>query len=347
MSGTDPGADTDRRELEAGGVLRHSYLFSLLSDREIADVLPYLHGRFCPAGHVIFREGDPGEELFIIERGRVEISISLPDGSQRTLREFTAGDFFGEMSIVEGENRSATARALEPVELGFMKKADFFGIMQDLPAVAIKVMHRMYTIATERLHSTSEFLEEMVLWGEQARKRAVTDSLTGVYNRQFLDSSLPRMLKEAGGRGGELALIMVDLDHFRVLNDTWGQEAGDRVLRDAVSVITRFLRKPDVLARYGGNEFTILLPGTGVEGARRIAENIREGVARMDLAQALGTAGSDAPGDAPVTRVTTSQGVAVYPVHAGAPEELREQADRALYRSKELGRDRVSIAGTG
>ncbi|MFW6180847.1 MAG: diguanylate cyclase, partial [Spirochaetota bacterium] len=277
----------------------------------------------------------------------VQISIKLPDGSQRALREFSAGDFFGEMSIVEGESRSATARTLEHTDLFLMKKDDFFRIMEELPAVAIKIMRRMYTIATERLHSTSEFLEEMVLWGEQARKRAITDSLTGVYNRQFLDGSLSRMLQEAAGRGGDLALIMVDLDRFRVLNDTWGQEAGDRVLHAAVAVITRFLRKTDVLARYGGDEFTILLPGTGVERARRIAENIREGVARMDLAKVLGPGGSDAPVDAPAAKVTTSQGVAVYPVHAGTPDELREQADRALYRSKELGRDRVSIAGTG
>ncbi len=343
-------------------VLQRTYLFSLLEDAEISDVLHYLHTRSYPAGHIIFREGDPGDELFIIREGGVAISIKLPDGSQRILRNFTAGDFFGEMSIVENENRSATARTLEPADLYIMKKADFFGIMRDFPSIAIKIMYRMSTIATERLHSTSEFLEEMVLWGEDARKRAVTDPLTGVYNRQFLDGSLPRMIQDAARRGTELALIMVDLDHFRDINEKYGQDAGDRVLHAAVSVFTRFIRKTDVIARYGGDEFTILLPGTGLEEAGRIAENIRRGVARMPLAGAL-RPGGDEPqgadlqgGDSrgrepmegdPVTQVTTSQGIAVFPLHAGDPGELWKRADRALYRSKEQGRNRVSAADLG
>lgn len=328
-----------------GELLQRAYLFSSLGDGDIRHVLSYLKNRCYPAGHLLFREGEPGDELFIIRKGKVRISIRLPDGSQRVLRDFSRGDFFGEMSIVEDENRSATAEIMEPSELYVMKKSDFFGMMHDFPSVAIKIMYRMSTITTERLHSTSEFLEEMVLWGEEARKRAVTDALTGVYNREFLDSNLPRMLQDAARHGTELCLIMVDLDHFRALNEKYGQETGDRVLQAAVSVFTRHMREKDVLARYGGDEFTIVLPGTGLEEVLRIAENIRMGVAGMNLDGYVSAVGGDTVQAGSEERITTSQGIAVYPLDADDHRVLREHADEALYRAKELGRNRVCRAG--
>jgi diguanylate cyclase (GGDEF)-like protein len=334
LQGTPPGA-----------LLQSAYLFSPLDQEEIQNLISYLHNRSYPAGHLLFREGDPGDELFIIREGKVRISIRLPDGSQRVLRDFGRGDFFGEMAIVENDNRSATAEIMEHSQLYVMKKSDFFGIMHDFPSIAIKIMYRMSTITTERLHSTSEFLEEMVLWGEEARKRTVTDALTGTYNREFLDSSLPRMVQDAARRGTQLSLLMVDLDHFRVMNEKYGQETGDRVLQAAVSVFAGCMREKDVLARYGGDEFTIVLPETGVKEAERIAERIRMGVAGMSLHGCLPPDESQPGRVDSLDRITTSQGLAVYPLDAEDHLQLHERADRALYRSKELGRNRVSRAG--
>jgi diguanylate cyclase (GGDEF)-like protein len=340
-AGTEGTVGTGQGSLKAEGdtrLLKSVFIFSLLSGEELGSILPFLKVRSLPSNRILFREGETGEDLFIIRKGKVEISIRLPDGSQRRLRDFGPGDFFGEMAIFEEPTRSATARTTGPVEFYSMSRQDFFSIMSSRPRAAIKIMYRMSTIATERLHSTSEFLEEMVLWGEEARKRAVTDGLTQAYNRQFLEDSMERLFNEAAGKGRPLGLLMIDLDHFREINEKYGQDAGDLVLKAAAGVFNSCIRKGDIVARYGGDEFTILLPGADIARCSGVAQNIREGIALLSLAELLGR--DTAPGEG----VTTSQGLAVYPDHADGVQDLRERADRALYRSKEEGRNRVSVA---
>jgi diguanylate cyclase (GGDEF)-like protein len=286
-------------------------------------------------GRILFQEGEEGNELFIIKSGCMGISIRLPDGKEQVLRDFGPGDFFGEMSIFEDEPRSATCYALETAVLYSMEKSDFFRILESDPSIAIKIMYRMSSITTERLRNTSEFLTDMVLWGEEARKRAITDSLTGAFNRQYLEDSLERMFRNALKENRPLALIMVDLDHFRRINDGYGHGAGDRILLAAVEVFHRHLRKEDVLARYGGDEFTMVLADTDLEEASRIAEGIRRDVEKIStLKRRRGRPDG----------ITTSQGIAVYPDHARELRVLREMADKALYKSKEEGRNRVSAA---
>jgi two-component system cell cycle response regulator len=178
----------------------------------------------------------------------------------------------------------------------------------------------------------------MVEWGEEARRRAITDELTGVYNRRFLDEALKDYFAAARESGKPLSLIMVDLDHFREINEIYGPQAGDRTLVEAVSAFKRVLRGKDVIARYGGDEFTVILPETGLQAAGELAEKIRREIA--------GGAARPEPGDArkPGVRVTTSQGVAAFPDNGDDIRTIKEKADGALYRAKEAGRNRVVCA---
>ncbi len=315
--------------------LKHVDLFSLLSDEEIETIMGFLTTLNVDEGDTLFRQGDEGHELFIVMNGRIRVAITLHDGREKDITEFMPGDFFGEMSIFENAPRSATCYASEQSSLYTLMGRDFLRLMEDSPSLAIKIMYRMSNITTRRLRNTGEFLSDMVLWGERARKRAITDELTGVYNRHFLDDALENQVQRAKERGGLLSIVMVDLDHFRSLNDTYGHQVGDEILLAAVSVFRKHLRKSDILARYGGDEFTILLPQTGMEEAETIAKRVCDEVCGMDI---LGKGGGE------FTRVTTSQGIAVFPHHAEDVPSLLKKADEALYRAKELGRNRVVCA---
>jgi diguanylate cyclase (GGDEF)-like protein len=318
--------------------LRHVEIFSLLEDAELGALLRRLHARDVESGSLIFEEGEGGSELFIVQTGRVAVSVRLNNGLEQVIAEFRAGDFFGEMSIFEDAPRSASCRTKEKSTLLSFNKEDFNRFTAEHPQISIKLMHKMLSITTWRLRNTSEFVSDMVEWGEEARRRAITDELTGVYNRRFLDEALEGYFAAARDSGKPLSLIMVDLDRFREINETYGPKEGDRAIVAAVSAFKRVLRENDVIARYGGDEFTVILPETGLKAAGEIAERMRREIARPS-----GGSASPETGTSEV-RVTTSQGVAAYPDNGRDARTVREKADEALYRAKEAGRNRVVCA---
>jgi len=315
--------------------LGHVDIFSLLSPSERRVLLDTMNFVEFEKGHVIFKEGDRGDTLYIVQSGTVSISLRLANGQERELVEFSAGDFFGEMSIFENAPRSASCTTKEDSTLFTLSGDTFFQFVESHPFIAIKIMYRMLNSTSQRLRNTDEFLSDMVQWGEKARKRAVTDELTGVYNRRFLDEALEEYFISSKAEMQSLSLVMVDLDNFRDINESFSTEVGDAVIISVVEVFRKKLRAQDVIARYGGDEFTILLPDTGSREARRLAEDICVCIERLDVLEEL---------KGPITRVTTSQGIATYPEHAETLKSLREKADQALYRAKHEGRNRVVIA---
>lgn len=164
-----------------------------------------------------------------------------------------------------------------------------------------------------------------------AQARAMTDALTGLPNRWALQDALKRMLAQASRGGTPLALVMLDLDHFKQLNDAHGHDAGDQALAAVGHALTSTLRTSDLAARSGGEEFSVLLPETPLEGALAVAEQMRAAIAAIEL-------------PIPGVRLTASFGVAVLGVHASDADTLARVADRALYAAKRAGRNRVEIA---
>lgn len=163
---------------------------------------------------------------------------------------------------------------------------------------------------------------------------AVRDGLTGLYNRRYLDETLEREVSRARREGNPLALVMIDIDYFKRVNDTYGHQVGDEALRMLASVLLANIRTEDVACRYGGEEFLMLLPNMPLEAALERAELWRSAV--QDLAITLGS-----------TRITftVSLGVAAYPEHGKTPDDLTRCADQALYRAKNDGRNQVSVYG--
>lgn len=166
----------------------------------------------------------------------------------------------------------------------------------------------------------------------QLDRMARTDALTGLLNRRGFDEALARELARADRSGEPLALIIGDLDRFKMVNDLLGHSGGDAVLRRAAEAITATVRRVDIPARLGGEEFAVICPSCGSLDAYDLAERIRE---RIGEALSL-----------PGTRVTVSFGAAVYPRDAAGAEALFKAADDACYAAKRLGRDRtVAVAG--
>ena len=312
--------------------LKNVNIFSLLSEDVIENLLRYIRVRDVKANTVLFREGDPGNELYIVESGVIGITLLLPDGKQQEIYETHAGEFFGEMAIFENAPRSATCRAKRSTRLLTLSEEDFFNIIDEKPEIAISIMFRMLNITTQRLRSTGGFLTEMVAWGEKARKRTITDELTGVYNRRYLEDNIVTQFERARMENQPLSILMVDLDFFRDINETFGHEIGDRVIIEAVSVYKKYLRDGDVIARYGGDEFTVVLPDTPTNEAFRMAETIRQEISLLNVV----------PKDRDHTvRITTSQGLATFPEHGDDLKALRQKADQALYKAKMGGRNCV------
>ena len=172
------------------------------------------------------------------------------------------------------------------------------------------------------------FLEEQrARMVEELAELSVTDELTTLANRRRLAQKLHEEVIRSARTGHPFALLMIDLDHFKDVNDRLGHQVGDSVLRQCAVTLKKNLRGTDFLARYGGEEFCVVLPETSVQGGRHVAEKLRQAVA--DLSE-------------PVP--TISVGVAFWERHVSV-EELVRRADEALYRAKEAGRNRVVLHG--
>lgn len=172
---------------------------------------------------------------------------------------------------------------------------------------------------------------------QELERQAITDALTGLCNRREFETLAHRELSRANRQGAPLSLLMMDIDKFKSINDTRGHEAGDAVLKHLARACAPHLREIDVLARIGGEEFTVLMPDTALDGATHVAERIREALARESVPV----------GDGRAISFTVSIGVAQ---HDGKSEELPtlvKRADEALYQAKNTGRNRVVAAQAG
>jgi diguanylate cyclase (GGDEF)-like protein len=168
---------------------------------------------------------------------------------------------------------------------------------------------------------------------ESLKAQSIRDPLTDLFNRRYLTETLAREFARAQRAGAPMAVMMLDVDHFKRFNDTFGHDAGDAVLRELGAFLRQSMRAEDIACRYGGEEFCLVLPQMDRDGARQRAELIRAGAARLKVKA----------GGRTLDPVTLSLGVAMYPENGADSESLMRAADAALYLAKREGRNRVMM----
>jgi diguanylate cyclase (GGDEF)-like protein len=191
--------------------------------------------------------------------------------------------------------------------------------------------HRVLGILANQAAATLSLIKDR----ERQTELAVRDGLTNLYNRRAFNDLLVQAVAREDRQNGRLSLILLDLDHFKKLNDTYGHPAGDEALRATARVLTEHLRKGDQAARYGGEEFVVILPGTDQEGALHLAEKLRSALEKHRLVY-----------EGARIAISASFGAAIWPGDGKEPEALLGAADRALYASKQAGRNRVTPASS-
>jgi diguanylate cyclase (GGDEF)-like protein/PAS domain S-box-containing protein len=169
---------------------------------------------------------------------------------------------------------------------------------------------------------------------EALRIQSVRDTLTGLYNRRYLEEMLEREVRRAARAGQSLGILMIDLDHFKSFNDTYGHDAGDVVLRESGASLTRSIRAEDFVCRFGGEEFVVIMPTADLVASSARAERMRMQMKELTVLHQGRSIGM----------LTISVGVAMFPEHGTSPKELMAAADAALYEAKRNGRDQIAIA---
>ncbi|WP_461256822.1 diguanylate cyclase [Treponema sp. R80B11-R83G3] len=314
-------------------------LFSGFDENEYSTVAKLLKVVYAKKDDVIFREGDKGEDMFILLSGLLSAFGAQSDGNQRWLFDIKPCDFFGEMSIIAHEPRSATISAKDDSVVLMLNTVDFFRIITDYPIIGYKILRTIGTVQNQWLSQSSKSYNDLIRWGENARRRAITDEMTGLYNRRFLEESIKERFNNSFMNLRIMSLLMMDLDKIHGINDRYGPKAGDIIITSCAQIIRDCLRPGDIPARLSGDEFAILLPDTDKKDAATVAEKIRKHIEDNQVKV------PSAPGatDTVTIGTRTSIGIAIAPAHANTMEKFEETADAALRKAKELGRNRVEV----
>jgi two-component system, cell cycle response regulator len=268
-------------------------------------------------------ETDPNDALFRAAEGRYDlviVSLDLEnyDGLRlcSQLRSLDRTRNVPILAIVEGENNARLVRGLDVGVNDYLQRP--IDKNELLARVRTQIRRKRYT---ERLRDNVQFSIEM----------AITDPLTGLYNRRYMESHLGSLLQQAAARKKPLTVLVLDIDYFKAINDSYGHDAGDEVLREFATRIRKSIRGIDLACRYGGEEFVVVMPETDLAVATMVAERLRRRIATEPF---------PVQQSARSIEVTISVGLSALGPNDDAADILK-RADRALYRAKRDGRNRV------
>ncbi|MBS1151596.1 MAG: hypothetical protein H6Q89_3294 [Myxococcaceae bacterium] len=311
------------------------------ADDDVEALLAAGSPRACAANEVIFAEGEGGDSMFFLLEGQAEAQIH---GGQ-TVRSYGPGSYFGELCFINpAHHRSATLVATTAARLQVLDQSSVRSLMTSHPGAICTLFRRacVFLVDTEKslvaslrrrndeLQDTIKRLDFTARRLSQEEETARTDGLTGLSNRRAYDAELPVFIDRARAIGSGLALIAIDLDHFKPVNDTLGHAAGDFVLREVGQILKAKVRKTDLACRIGGDEFTVVLTDLDEEMAKKRAEVLRAAIGSFPH-----------PGNDQGIRITTTMGGTLYRAPESAADFMH-RADEALYAAKRAGRNRVA-----
>ncbi|NEQ50695.1 MAG: GGDEF domain-containing protein [Leptolyngbya sp. SIO3F4] len=309
------------QDLSKFHVLRHmdiNSVWGILSACEIRELAPE---------EKLISLGAFNQCMYILLSGRCGVYLETTSDVMFYLEP---GQSAGEMSLMDGNPASAHVVATTATRVLVVEEMDFWRL--------IRASHEFSTnlllLLSTRLRVNNTSLCESAEKQRRFESEAMTDGLTGLFNRRWLDQKLWRLMERYVRSKRPLCLLMIDVDHFKKFNDTHGHLAGDIALCAVGRALIKYLRPLDVAIRYGGEEFTVILPETDIEGAKSAAERLRVALSEMDIV---------GPNDKQLPRVTVSMGISTMTVD-DTPPTLIKRADSALYAAKGNGRNRIEVA---
>jgi diguanylate cyclase (GGDEF)-like protein len=271
-----------------------------------------------PLTNCYFRDGAGGEDSF----EETELLGDLEAYSVRLAGRFKNYVLDGR---AQGDNQAQSIQPVAAVPLIYQER--FMGVLMVRSDDSTRIWQETEILLLRTVADQVTVAVNHARLFAQIQQQALTDGLTGCFNRRFFEMQLERDMHLATRMRQPVSLILLDVDHFKKVNDTFGHDAGDVALRQLAESLRQELRGVDTAARYGGEEFAVILPQAGVEGAVAVAERLRARIERTEV-----------PG---VGFITASFGVATYPLHATSRDMLVGTADRALYNAKNTGRNRI------
>ena len=301
-------------------------LFRGVRPEDVQDLLQRCDRRDLAAGELLLSPGAKNEHVFIVLSGSLNVHVGSP--GTPVLATMEVGACVGEMSIIEDRDPSAYVIGAEDTHLLVIHQS----VLWEMVDASHDFAKNLLVVLSERVRSHNKVIAESYGELRKFERHATTDALTGLGNRHSMDESFPREIARCEKDEEPVSLVMIDVDNFKDFNDKFGHIAGDRALAAVSRVLRKQFRPRDVLVRYGGDEFAVLLPQVGEETAMTIADRVRAAVS--------GTTGDGS--DSLITiPVRISMGVAEK-CPDSTLDNLIRAADAALYRAKNAGRNVVS-----
>ena len=307
-------------------LIEQNSLFTGMDFTSVEYMLERSSLRDLAAGDKLLQPELANHHLYLILDGELRVNLI----GQATLEHASlkAGECTGEISLVDGQNPSALVVAARPTRVLAVPHDTVWSLADQSHEIA----RNLLAIIAGRMRRDNSALISSHSKRAQYEHQATVDTLTGVHNRRWMNEAFPRVLHRCALDHTASTLMVLDIDHFKRVNDSYGHLVGDAALKALANIMQLNLRPHDLLVRYGGEEFAILLPGTGVDEARSIAERLRTMVAANEISSGEAT-----------FKITVSIGIAAVQ-HEGKLEDFFGAADQALYRAKESGRNRVEVA---
>jgi diguanylate cyclase (GGDEF)-like protein len=301
-------------------------LFNGVYPDDIQSLLQRCERRDIERGETLLSPDKRNENVFIVLSGSLNVHVGSPDTAALTTME--VGECVGEMSIIEDRDPSAWVIAAENSHLLVIHKT----VLWNMVDASHEFAKNLLVVLSKRVRSHNRVIARNVGEMRKFERHATTDALTSLANRHAMETAFPKLIDLCRSKGKPVSLMMIDVDNFKQFNDIFGHIAGDR----ALSVVSRILRQQfrprDLLVRYGGDEFAVLLPDAKLGEALAIGERARRAISGE----------TDDSNDSLIQiPVRISMGVAQLK-NEGSLDTLVRDADAALYRAKHAGRDRVS-----
>ena len=301
-------------------------LFRGVSPDDVQDLLQNCDRRDLGEGEMLLSPGEKNEHVFIVLSGSLNVHVGSPDAP--VLATMDVGACVGEMSIIEDRDPSAFVIGAEPTHLLLIHQS----VLWDMVNASHEFAKNLLIVLSERVRSHNHVIADSYGELRKFERHATTDALTGLSNRHTMEELFEREINRCEKDDYPISLIMIDIDNFKVFNDHFGHVAGDRALSAVATILKHQFRPRDVLVRFGGDEFAILLPEVDEELGVTIADRVRQ-IVSGDTGD-----GSDSLIQIPIK---ISMGVAEHKKGDNLSLLIRA-ADAALYRAKHAGRNVVS-----